>query len=537
LKDNVVALEATLEDTPSERPAKGAGGSDEEILRLVTERLQKEKGEGRVSADRAGQLAGILKQFGEVMSRKAEDAESMSQKVETMRRLTQHVKDLAMSPSWSTPDPEPGSRARSLVSVLDPLKRHLLAEKGRGMQPPEETSAATDLLTRLPMLEMRIREPATGEKRIAELEGEVWRIAVEVQEHARRHHLILAQPQYAMARTHARPKSLFLSGGDELVRIAEALAARHDFELFGQPRFGDYAQERWNQLCSASVAVFDLRETKGSKALAQACYELGLALALGKPSVVIALPGREPPFDVNLQPVSLTSKHAVDELDKAIRAALGSIVWGGAEAGLGQGPRDALAWLDRRFGQRLSEGSLGIARQLAGQNQDDAIAFRRTLSQLLGMLGADAPATLLPAWPPTYPDLEDKPRCFHVMPFSEDWSDQCRETARMICTNHGWVYSRGDESSEQRIIRGIWTEITQASAVLVDITGHNANVALELGLVHAHGRPYRVVSQGDPEQAKFPSLEKVRIHRYENAPEFGRLGETLEELLESAVRA
>jgi nucleoside 2-deoxyribosyltransferase len=418
------------------------------------------------------------------------------------------------------------------VSVLDPLKRHLLAEKGRGMQPSEETSAATDLLTRLPMLEMRIREPAKDEKRIAELEGKVWRIAVEVQEHARRHHLILAQPQYAMARTHARPKSLFLSGGDELVRIAEALAARHDFELFSRPRLGDCAQERWNQLCSATVAVFDLRVAEG-KALAQVCYELGLALALGKPSVVVAHPGQEIPFDVSLQPVSLSGDQAVDQLDQAILDALGSIVWGGAEAGLGQGPRDALAWLDRRFSQRLSEGSLGIARKLVSQNQDDAIAFRRSLNDLLGMLGADAPVPLLPAWPPAYADPKDEPRCFHVMPFSKSWSDQSRAIARDVCTEQGWTYSRGDESQEQRIIRGIWTEIARASAVLVDITGHNANVALELGLVHALGRPYRVVSQDPPEQAKFPSLEKVQIHHYGRTPSFAGFEDIVNELLES----
>jgi hypothetical protein len=85
--------------------------------------------------------------------------------------------------------------------------------------------------------------------------------------------------------------------------------------------------------------------------------------------------------------------------------------------------------------------------------------------------------------------------------------------------------------------RAIWCETARASAVLVDITGQNPNVALQLGLVHALGRPYRVVAQGDPEKANFPSLAKVQIHRYEGAPGFAGLAEAVEELLESAVRA
>ena len=534
LKDNIAALTATLEDTVSEQPANVAGGSDAEILRLLMDRLQKEKAEGKVSDDRAGQLAGILKQFGEAMSGEGDDLGSMGRKLDRMRQLTQQVMDKAMTPSWSTPDPAPGSRAITLVSVLHPLKQYLLAEKGRALQPAEETAAATDLLTRLAMLEMRIRESASDEKRIPELEGEVWRIAVETQAHARRHHLILARPVFAVARIHAKPQSLFLSGGDELVRTAEALADRHGFDVFSRPRQGDYAQERWNQLCSATVAVFDLGVPAG-KMLAQVCYELGLALALGKPSVVVAPPRQRIPFDVNLRPVSLSGDRAVDQLDDAIRAVLGSIVWGGVESGLGQGLRDALAWLDRHFGARLGEGLPRIARQMAERNQDDATAFRRELSHLLGLLGADAPVTLLPAWPPAYPDPKNKPRCFHVMPFGQKWSGPCRELVRKLCSKHGWKYSRGDEALDQRIIRAIWTEVAGASAVLVDITGHNANVALELGLVHALGRPYRVVSQDSTEIAKFPGLEKVQIHQYEGAPGFTRLAGLVAGLLDAGV--
>ena len=79
------------------------------------------------------------------------------------------------------------------------------------------------------------------------------------------------------------------------------------------------------------------------------------------------------------------------------------------------------------------------------------------------------------------------------------------------CRRHGWGYSRGDESLVQRIIPGIWQELCRASAVIIDVTGHNPNVALELGLVHALGCPYRVVARGNPKDYTFPSLSKVQV--------------------------
>lgn len=536
LQDQIEALGRMVRDvSPKETPGGPAEGPEQRIARALMERLHKEAATGRVSADRAAHLGDILKQFSDVMSEGGDDLGSMAERAQKMRELTKQVMDAAMSPSWTTPEPEPGSRAHRAVSILDSLKRHLLAEKGRGMLPSEEASAGTNLLTRLAKLEARIREAGSDDERVSGLEGEVWRLALEVQEHARRYHLIVAQPDFAMAKLHAQAKSLFLSGGDELIDVAKKLTARDDLELFEQARRGDRAQERWNQLCSASVAVFDIGVPEVA-VRAQVCYELGLALALGKPSVVVVRGRQGVPFDVNLRPIRLRGDRVrdADVLGEAIQQALGSIVWGGGEAGLGKGPREALAWLDRRFHGRLSDGTLRVAVEETERHQDDAVAFRRSLEQLLGMLGADAPAALLPAWPPAYPDPTDKPCCFQVMPFRPRWAKETRDLAARVCEENDWTYSRGDEADEQRIIRGIWSEIGRASAVLVDITGHNPNVALELGFVHALGRPYRIVAQGAAKKHMFDSLEKVQIHSYGGGPRYSGFVEIVEELLESA---
>ena len=89
-------------------------------------------------------------------------------------------------------------------------------------------------------------------------------------------------------------------------------------------------------------------------------------------------------------------------------------------------------------------------------------------------------------------------------------------------------------SPEQRIIDGIWNEIAGASAVLVDVTGHNPNVALELGLTHALGRHYRVIAQGKPEDYRFRSLEKVQVTAYGSEPGYDGFVKEVSKLLDSA---
>lgn len=524
---------------PEAAPCAPRDAPEQAVLRALEQRLQNDAAAGIVSSDRAESLGGILDQLrGTMTSGDGDDLDSMAARAQKMRELSMRVSDMAMSPSWATPAPEPGSRAHRAVAILDPLKRYLEAEKGRGMLPSEEASNATDLLLRLVKLEARIREAAREPERISGFEGEVWRLALAVQGHARRYHLVVARPDFATAKAHAKPKSLFLSGDDEILRPAEDLAARDGLELFERARHGDQAEERWNQLCSASVAMFDLRVPEGPPR-AQVCYELGLALALGKPSVVVARPRQKLPFDVSLKPTRLRGDPAAhaEELGAAVRHALGSIVWGGGEASLGAAPSEALAWLDRRFRRRLSDGALRVALQQAERHQDDALAFRRSLEHLQGMLGAAAPALLLPAWPPAYPDPKEKPRCFHVMPFRPSWAKPTRDLAAGVCQGSGWTYSRGDEAEAQRIVPGIWNEIGHASAVLVDVTGHNPNVALELGLVHALGRPYRIVAKGAAEKHMFASLGKVQIHGYARGPRFSGFTKAVEGLLESASAA
>jgi hypothetical protein len=353
-----------------------------------------------------------------------------------------------------------------------------------------------------------------------------------VQAHARRHHLLLAHPDFPTAGVHVGARSLFVSGGAHLPEVARRLAGREGYEVLHSARRSDRARERWNQLWSASLAVFDLGVPEGAER-AQVCYELGLALALGKPIVVMRDGGQAVPFDVDLQsvPWSGNPEADADRLEEALLAALGSITWGGKPSEPAGAARQGLDWLCRRYSDRLADGPAHLALDLARQAEDDASAFSRAVGQLLGLLGPDAPTALLPAWPPAYPDPGREPRLFHVMPFGPGWSNPVRDATASACRKRGWAYARGDEAEAQRIVPGIWHEIATASAVLVDVTGHNPNVAIELGLVHAIGRRYRLVAQGDASRHLFPSIEKVQVHRYASRAPFEGLEMQVQELL------
>lgn len=533
LDDQMRALARLTEVEPSDaKSAPAAPALEQSILRALKDRLQSEVTIRRASPDKAAKLRGLLERFEAASGGGGSDLDSMAKKVDTMRELVRIAADETLTPSWRMPVPAPDSRAHRLIPIFASLNRHLTSEAGRAMRPAQEAAECTELLKRSFELESRVREAASDDDRISALEGDVWRLALAVQAHARRHHLILAYPDFASVRVHAAAKSLFVSGEGGLQAVAEQLVERHGLQLFGAAGRGDLAQDRWNQLCAASLAAFDLRVPAGP-ALAQVCYELGLALALGKPSIVVARSGQILPFDVNLKPVELNGavEEDADSLAHAIELTLGTIVWGGSGGAIGNVSRDALRSLRRRFGDRLSDGSLRIAFEMAEQQQDDAVALRRSLERLAGMLGADAPTVLLPAWPPAYPDEGQRPRCFHVMPFRPKWSRPTRDLAAKTCRRRRWAYTRGDEAKAQRIIHGIWAELASATAVLVDITDHNPNVALELGLVHALGRPYRLLAQGQPERHRFPSLEKVQIHSYCDGPDFPGFKEALEGLL------
>ena len=102
------------------------------------------------------------------------------------------------------------------------------------------------------------------------------------------------------------------------------------------------------------------------------------------------------------------------------------------------------------------------------------------------------------------------------MPFGMKWSNEIMKTTRKACERHSVQYIRGDEAEDRDIIRSIWQEIAKATHIVVDLTDFNANVALELGLVHTIGKPSLLIGQGNTVRKLFPMISKQRFHKYED---------------------
>jgi hypothetical protein len=151
----------------------------------------------------------------------------------------------------------------------------------------------------------------------------------------------------------------------------------------------------------------------------------------------------------------------------------------------------------------------------------DPLALSRTLVKLTDYLKDGQTMVIQPWWSPVYPD-RNASRLFHVMPFRPKWADQITAIASKACGTAHISYVRGDQVSEPNVIRSIWEEICKASHVLVDLTGFNANVALELGMAHTLGKNVLMVGQGDTVDHLFPSVQKMRLETY-NAEGFARL--------------
>jgi hypothetical protein len=226
---------------------------------------------------------------------------------------------------------------------------------------------------------------------------------------------------------------------------------------------------------------------------ASVCHALGLGLALGVYPVVVTGEGQNLPFDIDVEPVT-DELLLADRIDEALFGVHPTT-----------GATSVVATARRVLGERAPADPVEADRMVRLRLQDE----RRS-----------GEAVLTPVWPARYADPA-APRCFHVMPFSQPWSDTVRDQVREACRRSGTRYRRGDDADGTEVIRAIWEEISLATCLVVDLTGLNVNVCLELGLAQALGRRALLFTQDDPAQTLFPEIAKLQVRRY--APGDGRL--------------
>jgi hypothetical protein len=307
---------------------------------------------------------------------------------------------------------------------------------------------------------------------------------------------------------------MFVSGGAALEAAATLFAKKENVSLFVKGNGADVAQERWRELFAASVCLFDIGADDVTVRM-QASYELGLAAALGKPCVVAKRPETVLPFDFQQPAIDLS-----DSADRnaglvaaSVDAALGGITTDGGASQFDDAGELALRELSAYAPVGASALTFPIQMRSIQANVGDAVAFRRSLAQILGTLGSSAPTLLFPQWPPDARDPAERPQCFHITPFRNEF-DSVKRALEEVCGRHGWDYVRGDMGSQQLVLPRIWRAICRARAVVIDITGYNLNVGFELGLVHAVGRQYRIIARGAVVNHVFPSIAKMHVHAY-----------------------
>jgi hypothetical protein len=89
-----------------------------------------------------------------------------------------------------------------------------------------------------------------------------------------------------------------------------------------------------------------------------------------------------------------------------------------------------------------------------------------------------------------------RPNAFVAMQFSEPYNEVYRDAIRPLVEEIGYEPIRVDEVSQPGIIlNDIWTQLTEASVVIAEVTEANPNVYYEIGVAHALRKPTILLAQ------------------------------------------
>ena len=381
-------------------------------------------------------------------------------------------------------------RAASLLQLLTPLKCFLVDQTNGSRHGRVEKERGVELLRDLGRAMQKLQD-APDNAVVRQIEHfELRSLAWSIRKYGLRHHVMVAEPLWGAAPLVPDATCVFFAGAPGMRADVVRFCEKRGLTLKHAPDAGGSGQLRWDQIRESVIGVFDMTMAS-ERERASVCHALGLALALGRYPLVLAKDGQTLPFDIDIEPQYLTSaQRSSGIVAKRIDEALFGVHRVTGESSVAV------------TGRRIAPGSAPV----------DGVHLEETLGGKI-----HPPRVLLhPVWPAAYPG--PKPRtCFHVMPFRQKWSDRVRDHVRRAVEACGYEYSRGDQSRGVHVVRSIWDDICRASAVVVDLTGPNNNVCLELGLAQAIGRPILLMTQDGLDDALFPEIAKLRVSRYSPA--------------------
>ena len=502
------------------------------VFGLVRARFRHDVDANVISPARQRALEWLLGDLETLLDQEPVEVADLTLWLGRLRELMAQVIPLMTDPSTGEGALPADSRAALLHRFARQLVTFIAGEITRPNVPTLERQAALELLSRASAADTELDNFVHDEAKLLAFENDVLRpLHVGIDAYALRHHPVLAPaappPVWPTLARVVDPNAVFFAGRADVRALVEEACQARRLAIHPEVRGrGDVGQARWDDLRTSHLAVFDVGE-KVAPNRAAVCYELGLARATGRPTVILAPSEMTIPFDVDTEPFRLAGAPEDGELiGEAIDAAMYTPQRRQSEPSV----RETIAYARTRFGGADATFDVRQILELLDDASGDAIESRRNLGTLLGFIRQEEPYLLYPAWPGSYPTTREH-RCFHVMPFSLAWSDEVSRIAADACSGRA-TYVRGDAVADSRVIRSIWNEICRASHVLVDLTEFNPNVSLELGMAHALGRNVLMVGQGDTVRQLFPSIKRLRVGEY--ALERG--GQSLHRMVAQFVR-
>ncbi|VVB87596.1 Nucleoside 2-deoxyribosyltransferase [uncultured archaeon] len=482
----------------------------------------KEIANGKISETRKQSLDSILSQLDSMMQNEDNDIAGLTASRSRLTELMASMSHMIEDPSHGTPPLERDSRADAVWKRFSKLKLYLSQDVMRPHSGSEERATGMELFKQCAYADTFLHQHSGDDDTVFGYETDTMRqLAREVRVFSLRNHLTLVSPIWASSPSMNDPNAIFFSGGDALRNLLADVCARQKLKLLGLSASKNIASARWDQLQICQVAVFDFTgyerpdpdrqiDLAGAGVIAAVAYELGIALTLGRMIIIIANEGQNLPFDVDIEPVRLNG----DDGDSTLLAdAIDDAIYGLQRSGTESSIVATRAYLNEKFSNIQNFIVKQSLKLIDDEVARDPIKFRQFLEPVLGGAGQDAPQIVFPAWPGSYPDPEMR-RCFHVTAFGPAWAKDTMNIVSSGCEIAGVEYIRGDKVLDPNIIRSIWDNLCQASHVVVDLTGLNANVMLELGIAHALGRNVLLVTQDSDIKSYFSSITKLRMHTY-----------------------
>lgn len=483
--------------------------------------LREEIASGRIGPDRAVAYERMLQKATEIVDAPDMPAAARATRMQDLfTEFMPHVANPSLAAQQATTP-----RGRELLRHAGEIKTAVLRETmaSAATQAAETAQVLSTLvadLTRVQQEAATAHDTAT----LAGLEAHLLRPAARRwHEHHMTRHAMLAWPHWQTNPVPMSVNRLLYAGSAELLPLMETVAHARLLEVEGSRRLQNTGQARWDALNACHVAVFDLRRAgelpelalrapKRARELTGSAYELGLALALGRPVVVLASPGDNLPFDIDLSPLLLDG---TDDDADALAQALDDAFYLPQRPTRENALPQALAELDRLTQGHPMRAQFEGMQWLNPSLAQDPAGFSTAVHQVLRALQDPRAQLLRPSWPGAVPG-PSQPRCFHVMPYRPTWAQEVAAAAEEAVGQQGMVYRLGKQGEDGCIVRGIWDDLCRASVVLVELAGGNLNVMIELGMAHALGRRVLAVQHSGEADLRPPHIEKLRVHHYDS---------------------